>query len=820
MSELIQTIKSRINCVDYANRNGLPIHKPGDRCRSPLRYEADNKTSFVVYNDFYYDFGSNSGGDVIDLAAFLHYNGDRGSAIRELAELTGSHSENYEDWKRATQNRCNLIQRWHEALRMQDYDYLHNRRITDETIKRLKIGFTGVGINVTKSDGTQISNYACNRIVIPYWKNGYVASWNARATAPDQNPKYLKPVNGEYSDRSAIFGLHTLERKSDFLVICEGAFDALSFEQENYPVLATMGGSFNKSNQLKIVRDICRQYKYVLLTFDNDNAGSSFTLNLAKYLFNHKIKFKISQIPHCYKDISEYYAASNDLTDLILSAQNGLHELCRHITDRDEFKTFAHTAARFVPKPELAELFSVAQQQGKFSNEWFIELRKDCFKAPSEDIIAHAVAKSHSIKYVDNIGFYEYSQGYWQLRTDTEISAYISEELGFYRTGSKIKSILSLLKSDTVTREEFNRKPIFNFINGTLNLDTLEFREHDSSDYSTMQVNYPYKPDVKTSEKFNQFIYEITDGDVKRQALLQEIAGYVLFTDCSLQTCAFLLGDGANGKSVYIDVLSSLFDPSAISTIELSGLINDFQRVQLNHSILNVSEETSTDVKGAETIFKQVVAGGQISACYKHQDFITFRPRTKFIFACNEIPHVKDLTYGMERRMCFVKFVNKFTDYPDSNNPHEFKADRNLTATLLSERPAIFNWALEGYKALKQYKAFTETDDSDDLKQSFREAINPITVFMSENPLNDYFERNQTDRISNRLLYEHYVDWCNDAGHNPKSRTGFIREFKRLLPETQYQEYHLRSGERGFEKVPPIKSTNFYNINVAREELL
>lgn len=814
MNNYIQTIKSRINCVDYAIRNGLPINKPGDRCKSPLRSESSNKSSFVIYNDFYYDFGSNSGGDVIDFCANLKYNGDRSPAIRELSELTGVHFEHYDNWKKETQNRCNLIQQWHENLRLQDYDYLHNRRITDDTIKRLKIGFTGKGINCTKSDGTQLNNYANNRIVIPYWKNGYVSSWNARATMPDQKPKYLKPINGEYADRSAIFGLHTLDRKSDFIVICEGAFDALSFEQEGYPVIATMGGSFSKNEQLKIVRDICKQFDYVLLTFDNDTAGESFTINMAKYLFSHRIKFKIAQIPTRFKDISEYYSAGNELSDLIDNAQEGLISMCQHITDKEEFKNFAHTAARFVPKPELAELFSAASRN--FPAEWFTELRKDCFKAPSEDIIAKYIIKNHKIKYVDNVGFYEYVKGCWNLKSDTEISSYISDELGFYRTGSKVKSILQLLKTDTVTREEFNRKPIFNFINGTLDLETMEFREHLPEDLSTMQADYPYIPNAKPSETFFKFINDITDSDIKRQALLQEIAGYVLFTDCSLQTCAFLLGDGANGKSVYIDIISSLFDPNSISTIEMSGLINDFQRVQLNHSILNVSEETSTDVKGAETIFKQVVAGGQISACYKHQDYITFRPRTKFIFACNEIPHIKDLTYGMERRMCFVKFVNKFTDYPNKNNPHEFLADKSLTKKLLSERSAIFNWALEGYQSLRQYKAFTETDDSDDLKQSFREAINPITVFMSENPIEDML--NSSDRVSNKKLYDTYVDWCNEAGHKPKSRTGFIREYKRLLPETEYTDYHLRTGERGIEK--QIIQTNIYKFDMAHNENL
>ena len=64
----LSAIKSRISCVEFAQRNGLRISKSGDRCVSPLRQGATNKTSFVVYNDFFFDFGSGQGGDVIDLA--------------------------------------------------------------------------------------------------------------------------------------------------------------------------------------------------------------------------------------------------------------------------------------------------------------------------------------------------------------------------------------------------------------------------------------------------------------------------------------------------------------------------------------------------------------------------------------------------------------------------------------------------------------------------------------------------------------------------------------------------------------------------------
>ncbi len=68
----LSLIKQRISCVDVAQRCGLPIQRSGDRCVSPLRAGATNKSSFTVTDDFYYDFGSGSGGDCIDLLAELN----------------------------------------------------------------------------------------------------------------------------------------------------------------------------------------------------------------------------------------------------------------------------------------------------------------------------------------------------------------------------------------------------------------------------------------------------------------------------------------------------------------------------------------------------------------------------------------------------------------------------------------------------------------------------------------------------------------------------------------------------------------------------
>ena len=260
---------------------------------------------------------------------------------------------------------------------------------------------------------------------------------------------------------------------------------------------------------------------------------------------------------------------------------------------------------------------------------------------------------------------------------------------------------------------------------------------------------------------------------------------------------------------MYIETLQSIFPKDAQTTFELSGLVEDFKRIKLMNSLVNFGEETNTDVKGAESVFKQVVAGGAISGCFKHKDFVDFIPRTKFIFACNNIPHFKDFSYGLERRMLFVKFSRRFVDEPDPGKPNEMKADRTLKDKLLADKPAIFNWILEGYNRLRQTSAFTVTDDSEDLKQSFREVINPVSEFVSEEPYAEFFNTQSTDYISNTKLYQFYRTWCEETGHHAKALSSFSREFKRLTEDKLIAVRNMK--ERGYQLKDSQQKISIYN---------
>jgi putative DNA primase/helicase len=780
----ISQIKTRLSCVDFAQRNQLPITKSGDRCVSPLRSGASNKSSFVVYDDFFFDFGSGEGGDVIDFAAKLLFNDDKGKAIKHLADLTGVNlaSEHSQSWVKYTQNLCNKVQSYHEKLTDDDRKYLHDRGITDDTIARNKIGRTPDG-----------------RLLIPYWKNGYVCYYATRHLPNGKYPeqKYKKMPIDDYNEHT-VWGLHTLDRNPDrdLLVIAEGAFDALSFEQENYSVISAITGHFSRE-QLPTALSIAKSFRRVFLVYDNDaisHAGEKFTIKMAKILTEKRIPCVIGKVPNRYKDVSDFYADGGHLTDIIDAATDGVEFLATKITDRTEFDNYARRVCRYMSKPDVDMFFKSVSRSTDFDPDWLKSLCKDCKAPPLDKAIAEEVTAAHRLLFNEKISFFQYNGTYWRSKTDTQISAYIADALGPYATGPRIASVLKVIKSDVVTDKLFNVNPVINFINGTLELSPeIKFREHRADDCCTYCLDYPYDPKAH-SDEWLKFLDTVTNHDDKKICLLQELSGYVLFPDNRLQKCAVLIGSGANGKSVFLNVLTKIFGSANVSNVEMSSLSQDFQVIQLMNSMLNISAETRTNVAGAESKFKQITAGDEISACYKGKDYITFRPRAKMFLACNEYVKSSDTTEGWTRRFCFVDFPMHFVENPNPNNPEELPIDRDIESRLTTNHAlsAIFNWVLQGYEMLLACGYFTEPDDQRRINEEFKELSNPLIEFAKEVEI--------TGTVSNNRLYTMYKNWCEDSGHNALARNTFQKRMIKAFKEyrSDLEPYRLKN-ERGWQ---------------------
>ncbi|MBR1437746.1 MAG: toprim domain-containing protein, partial [Synergistaceae bacterium] len=431
----IAYIKEHYSVLEYARDVlGLPVRKSGDRCTSIAPGPHKTNNAFVVYEDWWYDFSAGCGGDVIDLCAEAKHGGDKGEAIRELAGNYGL-SEN---WKSYTEQLCDKIAYFHSKLRDVDREYLSKRGIKADTIERLKLGYD------EKED----------RLIIPYFKNGYVAYYIGRDRSGNPDASKYKKAKLDGLNENIAWGLHSFmpERRKEvrekvkdetkqailekYTVVAEGAFDVMSFEQDGFKVLSPISGYFNKET-LKQVISLCKTQECVFICFDSDTAGTKFQINMAQQLFKHRVKFVCGTLPEGYKDISEYYEAGGNLFELVEKAKSGIAVLARQINDKDEFKKFVYQSARFVDEPDLVELFENVTQ---FSKAWLAALLKKALRPPTEKTIIQEIMAQRNLKYAEERGFFEYSHGVWKERSDNIIKSYIAERLGQYARGSNLST--------------------------------------------------------------------------------------------------------------------------------------------------------------------------------------------------------------------------------------------------------------------------------------------------------------------------------------------------------------------------------------------
>lgn len=766
----LNLIKSRISCVAYAQRIGLPITKSGDRCISPLRTGAKNPSSFVVYDDFYYDFASGNGGDVIELCAATHHNGDRGSAIRELATLTGVPSDNHEStqaWLDYTNQLNAQTAYYHTQLTDDDRRYLYSRGLSDGDISRLRIG------RVT--DGA-----LRGRLFLPYFSgaDGYVCYYATRALPGGAFPdsKYMKQKRDEHSQHLP-WGLQTLNRDSDTLVIAEGYFDAVSFEIRGYPVLSAITGRFSR-DQIPVVLSVARKFKRIFIVYDNDatsHAGESFTHSMSELLTKHRLPFVVGSVPPPYHDISEYFAAGGDLSAIISNAEDGRTYITSRFTDFSKLESYIYTLARYTKRFDLETIFATIRRTSTFDPKRLDALFKSATTAPPETIIVDEILRNYQLVYLPNIGFYEYFGGVWNKQPEEVIASYVHRAYGEFATYNRVRATTGLLKTCALRTDiQFDKQPVWNFVNGTLELETNIFRDHNPNDYCSVQVDYPYNPDA-TYTAWSQFIDDVTAGDPRMAEILQFIPGYALMHDNRYEKIFVLTGEGGNGKSRYLEIIELLFGKTNISHLSPRDLLKDFKLIHLKDAILNIAREIRSDVSESQEIMKSIATGEAQMACYKHQQYVTFEPRVKQIVALNGQLASTDTSDALTRRLIILDFKVSFVDDPDPNNQYERQKNINILDDLTTEinSGGIFNWAYEGYKLLNAVGYFTETDDQSKLLQEFRRASNPVLVFWEESD-------HRPSEYDYQQAYEDYTVWCGNNGYKPTTSQKFHSEYRRV----------------------------------------
>lgn len=124
-------------------------------------------------------------------------------------------------------------------------------------------------------------------------------------------------------------------------------------------------------------------------------------------------------------------------------------------------------------------------------------------------------------------------------------------------------------------------------------------------------------------------------------------------------------------------------------------------------------QEPSEDEKLNIGFMKELTGGDKIMARALFKEPIEFKPQFKMILTCNHLPNVPSDDGGTWRRIRVVEFTSKFTDNPDSNKPHEFLADTELSSRFDDWKEHFMALLITYYK---KYKASGIYEPEDVLK--------------------------------------------------------------------------------------------------------
>jgi putative DNA primase/helicase len=385
--------------------------------------------------------------------------------------------------------------------------------------------------------------------------------------------------------------------------------------------------------------------------------------------------------------------------------------------------------------------------------------------------------------------------GYWRPLDDLAVKQGVQnylEELGCRITRGLVDAVTSVLKNEIYQDNvEWDRNPnVINAKNGELHLinDKWELRPHQRENYRTTILPVPYDPNAECP-RFEQFLDEIFEGDsdakYKRRVVL-ELIGYALTNTTLYEKFVILVGAGANGKSVLLEIVAALAGAENTAAVQPIEFGNKFQRGYLHRKLVNIVSELKQGGKIPDAPLKAIVSGEANTAEHKNKPPFTFKPYCTCWFGTNHMPHTDDFSDATFRRAVVIEFNNQFL--PGKG------ADPKLKEKLLEELPGIMRLSLDNYAKAVKRGYFAHVPSSEAAKKAWRTQEDQVAQFVQ-----DRCEPDTSSKIPSSDVYRAYLAWAEEQGIK---KTLTQNEFSARL---KYQDCELVRGTGGQRMVQGLR---------------
>lgn len=460
-------------------------------------------------------------------------------------------------------------------------------------------------------------------------------------------------------------------------------------------------------------------------------------------------------------DLAEGEGRNNALFSYILPLQQNDFTV-------EECRECIKTINEYILKDPLSEEeLSVVIRDGAFNKPTFFTSRG----AFLFDKFAKYLKQAENIIKI-NGKLYIYRNGIYECGDEYIEAAMIEHIPNLSR--SKRQEVLAYLMLLVTKESGIADANLIAFNNGVLNIADDSFSEFSPEYIITNKIPYNYNPDAK-SELLEKTMMKLACGDESVYKLLYQSIGYCFYRRNELRKSFFLLGEKRNGKSTFLDMVSTLLGEDNTANLDLCEIGDRFRTAELTGKLANIGDDINDEWVSNTAIFKKVVSGDAVTVERKGKDPFKLKSFAKFFFSANALPRLgrgKDSRAVLDR-LVIIPFDAKFTKDDKDYDPfikYKLRSDEVMEALIAKAVPALKEVLIE-----QQFEHCSKVDAN---MEEFEKSNNPILEF--------FCELDEVDYINEpiKTVYQKYNSFCFGNNLQPISALEFQKQIKKQFELT------------------------------------
>ena len=290
--------------------------------------------------------------------------------------------------------------------------YFHERKFTDETIRRFGLGYTptrphtltkdamakgykeeylvDAGLCIRREDGT-VADKFYDRVMFPIYSiSGRVIAFGGRTLKSDKSvAKYVNTAGTEiYNKSESLYGIFQAKNaiiKADKCILVEGYADVISMHQQGIQNVVASSGTSLTIGQIRLIK---RFTSNITIIYDGDAAGIKAAVRGTDLVLEEGLNVRIVVLPP--EDDPDTFAQARTTTEILEYLAENERDFISFKSDLAETDMAADPLSRSKLINEIIQ--SIAVVPDAILRKEYVEMVAERFRQSDADILAKITA--------------------------------------------------------------------------------------------------------------------------------------------------------------------------------------------------------------------------------------------------------------------------------------------------------------------------------------------------------------------------------------------------------------------------------------------